>query len=358
MKKFFKKNLLIIIPLYLVTAFLFVSSLIKTEYEITSPGHVNKVGNIISIESPYESLGSFNTTSVYVNEKCTFLQYMIAHLSKAVIIEPISDVVDGTSVRNSKSGLIQKNNSISNSIICAYREAGLSLEYNYLGVIVHTLAIDATLDLEVGDIISEINGVKFNSMAEFYVLYNKIRLDSEFFDIEKGICSIPMTVNNEPRIVTTNVIQYNNINEPYPVFGFYIYDQYDINEETANPKYTINPSNTGGPSGGLMQSLAVYDSLTEGDLTHGLKIAGTGTIDINGEVGAIGGMYSKIFTAYYSDCDIFFVPFYESSSDKTNYKEALRAYEALGCPEDFVIVPVSTFEDAVQYLKTLGDTNA
>ena len=41
-----------------------------------------------------------------------------------------------------------------------------------------------------------------------------------------------------------------------------------------------------------------------------------------------------------------------------NYEEALRAYEVLGCPDDFIIVPVSTFEQAVDYLEKLGDTNA
>ena len=110
MKKFFKQNLLIIIPTFLVMFILLIFSFIRIEYEIISPGFLNKVENVISVENSYESVGSFNTTSVYVNEKCTIMQYLLAHLSNAVIIEPVSELVDGTSVRNSKSGLIQKNN--------------------------------------------------------------------------------------------------------------------------------------------------------------------------------------------------------------------------------------------------------
>ena len=358
MKQFFKKNIYIIIPLDLVFSFVLVCSFVRTNYEITSPGQINQVQNVISIENPYESKGTFNTTSVYVNEKCTLLQYFLSFFSKTVIVEPVSEIVDGTSVRNSQSGTIQKNNSINNSIICAYSEANFDIEYKYVGVIVHTLAIDSTLDLEVGDIISAVAGYEFNSMEEFYALFNVARRSDKFFDIDNGLCNLPLTVNGKEKIISTNIIDYASDGTPYPIFGFYIYDQYEIVENSTSPKYTIEKTNTGGPSGGLMQTLAVYDSLTPGDLTNGLTIAGTGTINIDGTVGAIGGMYSKIFTAYYSGCDIFFVPFYESSNGETNYEEALRAYEVLGCPDDFIIVPVSTFEQAVDYLEKLGDTNA
>lgn len=358
MKKFFKQNLLIIIPTFLVMFILLIFSFIRIEYEIISPGFLNKVENVISVENSYESVGSFNTTSVYVNEKCTIMQYLLAHLSNAVIIEPVSELVDGTSVRNSKSGLIQKNNSISNSIICAYKKANFEIEYYYAGVIIHTMAIDSTLDLEVGDIISAVCGYEFSSMQEFRAIYDAARMSELYFDIENGICSIPMTVNGVEKIVTTDVIDYLDDGTPYPVFGFYIYDQYQIDEESTSPKYSITSSKTGGPSGGLMQTLAVYDALTPGDLTQGYLIAGTGTINIDGTVGAIGGMYSKIFTAYYSGCKIFFVPYYENKTAETNYQEALRAYEALGKPEDFIIVPVSTFDQAVDYLESLGDNNA
>lgn len=358
MKKFIKQNLFIVIPSLFVMLVLLAFSIIRLDYEITSPGMINKVQNVINVDNSYESKGSFNTTSVYVNEKCTILQYILAHFSNAVIIEPVSEIVDGTSIRNSKSGQIQKNNSINNSVICAYEKAGFDIEYNYVGVIVHTVAVNATLDIEVGDIISAVCGIEFDSMNEFYSLFNTARLSEHYFNVETLTCNLPLTVNGEERIISTTTVDYTEDGEPYPVFGFYIYDQFEIEKNSAVPEYTISQTNTGGPSGGLMQTLAVYDSLTSDDLTHGLTIAGTGTIDIEGKVGAIGGMYSKIFTAYYSGCDIFFVPYYESSVGETNYQEALRAYDALGRPDDFIIIPVSTFQQAVDYLESLGENHA
>lgn len=53
----------------------------------------------------------------------------------------------------------------------------------------------------------------------------------------------------------------------------------------------------GGPSGGMMLALSVYDKLTPGELTGGAQIAGTGTIDETGVVGAIGGIRQKMYAA-------------------------------------------------------------
>lgn len=64
----------------------------------------------------------------------------------------------------------------------------------------------------------------------------------------------------------------------------------------------------GGPSAGLMFSLAVYDVLTPGALTGGRFVAGTGTIDPAGTVGVIGGIQQKIAGAYESGAKVFLVP--------------------------------------------------
>ena len=50
MKKFFKQNIFIIIPLFIVLIFVVACAFIKIDYEITSPGHINKVQNVINVE--------------------------------------------------------------------------------------------------------------------------------------------------------------------------------------------------------------------------------------------------------------------------------------------------------------------
>ncbi len=356
MKKFFYKKRIFITISLLFSISLITLSFVRIDYDITSPGNINEVNSVISVDSQYEQKGSFNTTSVYVNERTSILKYLFAHLSKSNIIEKSSEIVYRDDIRNSKSGVIQKNISIYNSIICAYAKAGKYLDYQYEGIIIHTLTKYATLDLEVGDIISKVAGESFNNSTEFLSLYNKARTNEEYYKKEEGICYLPLTVNGEDKIVKSQALMTADDGSVYPVFGFEFYDYHSINEETANPQFTLKDAITEGPSGGLMQSLSIYNALTEFDYTYGLKIAGTGTIEIDGTVGAIGGMYSKIFTAYYEDVDIFFVPYYESTTE-TNYQEALRAYEALGKPEDFIIVPVRNFDEAVNYLIGIGEAN-
>lgn len=64
----------------------------------------------------------------------------------------------------------------------------------------------------------------------------------------------------------------------------------------------------GGPSAGLIFALGIYDQLTAGDLVAGRDIAGTGTIDVDGTVGPIGGIREKIHGAEDAGAEMFLVP--------------------------------------------------
>jgi PDZ domain-containing protein len=69
----------------------------------------------------------------------------------------------------------------------------------------------------------------------------------------------------------------------------------------------IDP-NIGGPSAGIIFSLGIYDTLTPGSLTGGRTVAGTGTIDLDGAVGPIGGIQQKIAGAEQDGAVLFLVP--------------------------------------------------
>lgn len=105
----------------------------------------------------------------------------------------------------------------------------------------------------------------------------------------------------------------------------------------------------GGPSAGLMFSLAIFDKITPGSLTGGRFIAGTGTIDSAGVVGEIGGIQQKIAGAYDAGADYFLVP-------AANCPEA----GASSLADDVELIKVDTLDHAVDALKALatGDTAA
>ena len=99
-----------------------------------------------------------------------------------------------------------------------------------------------------------------------------------------------------------------------------------------------------GSSGGLMMSLTIYNQLVEEDITKGKKIVGTGTIDIDGNVGEIGGVKYKLIGAVKNDADIFMCPI-------ENYEEAKKVAEEKDY--DITIIAVHTFQEAIEKLEEL-----
>ncbi len=71
---------------------------------------------------------------------------------------------------------------------------------------------------------------------------------------------------------------------------------------------TIDPGNVGGPSAGLAFTLGLIDALSGGDLTGGKKVAVTGTIGPDGEVGPVGGVPQKTVAVNRSRAVAFLVP--------------------------------------------------
>ena len=104
----------------------------------------------------------------------------------------------------------------------------------------------------------------------------------------------------------------------------------------------FNLANVGGPSAGLVFSLAVIDKLTTGDLSGDKFVAGTGTIDAEGKVGPIGGISHKIVAAHDAGASVFLVP-------AANCDEAKSAGES-----GIDLVKVENLGGAVDALKSLS----
>jgi PDZ domain-containing protein len=100
----------------------------------------------------------------------------------------------------------------------------------------------------------------------------------------------------------------------------------------------VNAQDLGGPSAGLMISLTVFDLTDPGDLARGRTIAGTGTIDIDGSVGPVGGVKEKVETARRQGATIFLVPADELDQARKGADSTIR------------LVPVKTFDEARQAL--------
>ncbi len=106
----------------------------------------------------------------------------------------------------------------------------------------------------------------------------------------------------------------------------------------------IESGDVGGPSAGLMWAMALYDLLTPGDLTRGRTIAGTGTIDLDGNVGPIGGILDKVVAAREAGADVLLVP--EGNAGELDSVER----------GDLTVIPVSTFDEALDALESSQPT--
>lgn len=89
-------------------------------------------------------------------------------------------------------------------------------------------------------------------------------------------------------------------------------------------------------------SLSIYSAISGEDILKGRNIAGTGTIDIEGNVGEIGGIKYKVMGAVKNKMDIILVP-------SANYKEAMKVKKEKNYK--IKIIEVKTFQDAIKYLK-------
>lgn len=108
----------------------------------------------------------------------------------------------------------------------------------------------------------------------------------------------------------------------------------------------IDTESIGGPSAGLAFTLTMIDQLSEGDLLGGRRIAVTGTININAEVGAIGGLSSKASAVLQSGATYFLVPTAQGEQD------IAKARKVVG--DKVEIIPVATLDEALAALERIG----
>ena len=112
----------------------------------------------------------------------------------------------------------------------------------------------------------------------------------------------------------------------------------------------IETGDIGGPSAGLAFTLAMIDELSPGSLTGDQNVAVTGTINLNGEVGAIGGLAQKVSAVHQNGVRVFLVPASQSELDDPVERQRL---EDAGRGE-VEIIPVATLDEALAALEELG----
>lgn len=184
--------------------------------------------------------------------------------------------------------------------------------------------------LKAGDKVIRVQGEKITDIDQIKKLVQETEGKSPVvLEIIRG--SKPMTVSVNPKKVDGDWRMGVYISA-VPEFPFQI---------------DIQVGNVGGPSGGQMLALAIYDQLTPGSLTGGQNIAGTGTVDSKGNIGPIGGIVQKMYGTSRAGIKWFFAP-------------SANCDEVVGhVPKGISVIKVSTIQESLDALKVIsssGDT--
>lgn len=322
-KEFFKNNIRYILILVIVG----VIANYPLPYYIEAPGGTIDITNRIDIDGGYSSKGSLNLLYVteYRGNVMTYLMGLILpnfDIEKQEERQISNESTQDIYIRNR----VMLENSIDSATILAYRHANKTVNITGYNNVILVNYNDN--DLKIGDNIISIDNVKVSNLIDI-----KNELDKK----------------EANETITVGVIRDNKEHsfkvklDEKKKLGIIVQTDYEYElDPEINIKFKTSES---GSSGGLMLALSIYNAITSEDITHGLKIAGTGTIDIEGNVGEIGGVKYKIMGAVRNKMDLVFVP-------EANYEEAIKVKKEKNY--DIDIIKVNTFEEALNYLNNLS----
>jgi PDZ domain-containing protein len=329
MKVFFKKYRFWIISFIFLYIYLLFILVCPTNFNGITPYGLSDVSTNIVVDNKEEDSSNFYTISVLTYSYITPFQKMILD---SIDSGETYEKGDYYSVLTDKDehlmGQIEKESSYQISVIKAYEKAGKPISYSFKGMKIHYVPKGIEISggtLKIGDLITSesYDDITYANEKDNYSYFMNV-LNQKSYELTK----------KDGSVIKVNMSEAKYKIEAYPFF--------DITSTTPDISLPGLSSDTGGPSGGLIQSLYIYSRLM--GLEKKSIISGTGTMEYNGEVGKIGGAKEKYMAARKSGVDYFFCP-------EENYKdieELDKKYNA------FKVIVVSSLDEAIASLENIS----
>ena len=309
---------------------------IDTRYQVVFPGPVTDVQGLIE-PFPKPKKGALYLTTIYSDpanaaEWAAVSLYSKLRADAALVPREESRPRNVTEKEYQKLLVTMMDESKVAAKVVALREAGYDVKVTGQGAQVQevTSASAARGVLEPGDIIVEADGRAVTTSNDLVALIQShkpgetIRLRVRRGDAER-VLDVTLTESpDEPGRSRVGIIVLTHLYE------------YQLPKEL-----NLKTRDVGGPSGGLMFALGIYNSVSADDITRGHKIAGTGSISTDGRVGAVGGVKYKVIAAERAGSELFLAP-QESLEEARAHAGKMR------------VVPVKTFKEALDALATLA----
>ena len=308
--------------------------LITTEYYFMSPGPPYQWEIDYGNNENYTFEGNLFQLTVRRDEANVFV-YLWSLINDSYDLYPREVILpDGVTPQELSEISIQNMRTSENvAIAVALKNVGYEIESKGDGVAVVGLLENSPVKdkLKKGDLINSINNTDIFSATEFI---STLRTYSIGETVSIGLLREIDGIKEQIYIKTTLIehVEY----EGEPMVGFLATT---VNERFDFPfEIDIKTGNVGGPSAGLMMALNVYNNLIPEDITNSKIIAGTGTIEIDGSVGPVGGIKQKIIAAKRAGAELILVPI-------ANFEEA-QPFET----DKTAIVAVDSFDEALSVI--------
>lgn len=282
------KQIIILVLFYLILSW-------PVNYYIIVGGGISDIDSRVKIENSYNSKGSFNIS--YVSElKGNVLTYTLSYLIPDWKKVPMNDY----KLNNNENyndlqfrSNIELENANDNSIKTAYILANKKYEVTSTNIYVTGIISKYKNKLKIKDRLIAIDNNKYNDVEN----YKKYIQNSKNKDV-----IVTVIRNKKVKNIKCKIHNYKGIK----ILGIALEE---VNKYKTVPKIKIKfKDSESGPSGGLITTLDIYNKITKKDITHSLKIAGTGTVDKDGNVGEIGEVKYKLLGAEKAKADVFLVP--------------------------------------------------
>lgn len=315
----------------IIIAFI-VINFVPTSYSIFSPGIAQELSSIIKVEDGYKGKtdGDFLLTAI-ASQRATVWEFIYISIARPEGRElvPLREQLPPGIDMIEYLEIVKEHMEISKlkAQAVAFKNAGYDVRVLELGAEVVKVLDNGSANgkLQEGDIIIKIDKEKVKNSNKAVTLIQRHEIGE----------TVDLTfIRDDNKIEIELKTMELGYNSGQPAIGVQIVNKLDYKFPR---NVTFETENIAGSSAGIMFALEIYNQLISDDITKGRRIAGTGTIDLDGNVGEIDGVFQKVLAAQEVNADLFIVP-------AANYEEARNTAENID------IVAVEKFAEVVDFL--------
>jgi len=333
------RSLMLSVGMLVTAVLLALLVVLPTPYAVNSPGPTRDVLGEhdgtpliqISGAETFDSTGELRLTTVSGTGgpgfPSTILGALQGWLSPTSVVRPVEELYppDASQEQIDEANQAEMVSSQENASVAALTELGYDVPATL--VVAGTVeGTDAADKVEKGDVIVAMNGTP---VPDYQSLIDDL-------DAVTAGDTITLTVTRHGQTVDLPIVTGTK-DDGGAQIGVYIDPTFDMPVDVK-----ISIDDIGGPSAGTMFALGIIDKMTPEDEAAGVDIAGTGTMDVTGEVGPIGGIRQKLAGARRDGATWFLAP-------------ASNCDEVVGhVPDGLHVVKISTLHDAREAMTAIG----